>query len=120
MYDPASQEKVHIGVLRLVLRIPGARSRKDRRQAIRSLADRMRHRFDVTVNEIDRGEQPTMAILVVTTAGNDGRLIRSILDQATAFAETVGLVGVVGIDVDVFRWHPPGIEDLFDLESEDG
>ena len=79
----------------------------------------MRHRFKLTVNEIDRGDQPTMAILVVTTAGNDGRLIRSILDKASAFARSAGSLVVTGIDVDVFRWHPAGIE-AFDLENDHG
>lgn len=60
-----------------------------------------------------------MAILVVTTAGNDGRLIRSILDRCGDFAGSAGSVGVTGIDVDVFRWHPPGIETL-QMEFEDG
>ena len=113
------QTPVYVGVLRLVLRVPGARSRKDRRQAVQSLADRMRHRFDLSVNEIDRGEQPTMAVLVATTAGNDGRLIRSILDQASGFARSVGSVVATGIDVDVFRWHAPGVEAL-NLEYDDG
>lgn len=112
-------ERIHVGVLRVALRVPGARTRKDRRQAVQGLSDRMRHRFQVTVNEIDRGDQPTMAILVATTAGNDGRLIRSILDQCAAFAGSAGSVVVVGIDVDVFRWHPAGIESLMS-EFEDG
>ena len=115
MYD----ERIYVGVLRLSLRISGARSRKDRRQSVVSLKDRMRHRFDVSVNEIDRGDQPTMAMLVATTSGNDGRLIRSMLDRCGAFAESVGSVVVMGIDVDVFRWHPLGIEAL-DLEDEHG
>lgn len=113
------EHKVFVGVLRLVLRVPGARTLKDRRQAVKSLEDRMRHRFGVTVNEIDRGEQPTMAVLVATTAGNDGRLIRSILDQASAFAGSAGSVVVTGIDADVFRWHPPGVDGL-DLEVDHG
>lgn len=111
--------KVYVGVLQLTLRIPAARTRKDRRQPVRSLSDRMRHRFKLTVNEIDRGDQPTMAILVATTAGNDGRLIRSILDQASSFARSSGSLVVTGIDVDVFRWHPAGIEGI-DLEDDHG
>lgn len=105
---------VFLGVLRLQLSIPGARSRKDRRQAVRSLADRMRHRFSVTVNEVDSGDHPSRAVLVCTTAGNDGRPIRILMDRCASFARSHGSVGVTGIDVDVFRWHS---KDGLDLET---
>ena len=114
-------QTIFVGVLRMALSIPGARSRKDRRQAVRSLADRMRHRFKVTVNEVDRGDHPSRAVLVCTTAGNDGRPIRVLLDQCSGMARSHGSVGVTGIDVDVFRWHSKGGLDLETfLESDDG
>ena len=99
-------ERIHIGVVRLGLAIPGARSKKDRRQAVRSVADRMRHRFDVTVNEIDLAERPTEAVLVVTTAGNDARAIRRLIDHIEDFVASSGMVVLTRIDGDVLRWSP--------------
>ena len=52
---------IHVGVLHMVLRINGARSLKDRRQVVRSLRDRVRHRFDVTWHEVEGvGRAPTV------------------------------------------------------------
>jgi uncharacterized protein YlxP (DUF503 family) len=98
-------ETIHVGVARVVLGIPGARTLKDRRQAVRSVVDRLRHRFEVSVHEVGESELPGRQTLVITTAGNDARLIRSILDRAVAFALDSGKVQVQAVDVDVFRWQ---------------
>ncbi len=97
---------IHVGVLRLGLTIPGARSLKDRRRALASLRDRLRHRFEVTWSEIPAGERHTYAVAVLTTAGNDARLIRSILDRIVNFVELSGKAHPTEVDVDVFPWHP--------------
>lgn len=121
------QERIFVGVARMVLTIPGARSLKDRRQAILSVRDRILHRFEVTFHEVDPANRPTRQIAVLTTAGNDAQLIRSVLDQVVGFTGRSGRVLVGEVDVDVFRWHPLGLgdrlpdpDDLSDPEDEDG
>jgi uncharacterized protein YlxP (DUF503 family) len=103
---------VYVGVLKAVLHVPGARSLKDSRQVVQSLRDRVRHRFDVSCHEIDPSDHPTRRALIVTTAGNDARLIRSILDrvreQITQQANAIPLT----IDVDVAQWHPRNEPDI--------
>jgi len=99
------EERIFVGVARVQLGIPGARSLKDRRQNIRSVADRMRHKFSVTVNEVGGSDYPGRQVLALTTAGNDSRLIRSILDRCVALASGSGRVLVESVDVDVFRWQ---------------
>ncbi|MBT3219830.1 MAG: DUF503 domain-containing protein [Proteobacteria bacterium] len=89
----------------MVLTIPGARSRKDRRQAVRSLRDRVRHRFEVAFCEIDDQERPGSQTVAIATIGNNPVLIRSILDKIVAFAQSSGSTWPAEVDVDVFRWH---------------
>ena len=103
-------ERIFVGLMQLVLQVPGARTRKHRRQAVRSVVDRLRHRFDVSVHEVDSGDQPTRAVLVLTTAGNDRRLIRSILDRVEDLVASHGSVVLTGIDAEVERWHPEDTE----------
>ena len=100
------EDVIHVGVLRIVLTVPGAHSLKDRRQAVLSVRDRIRHRFEVTFNEVGGGEDPQRRTIVVTTAGNDGRKIRSVLDQCVAMVHEHPVVVAAEVDVDVFRWHP--------------
>jgi len=41
--------RIYVGVLYVELQVPGARTRKDRRQVIRSVRDRCVHRFEQAV-----------------------------------------------------------------------
>lgn len=98
---------LHVGVLRLALRVSGARSLKDRRQVLNSLRDRVRHRFEVTWNEVDDGSTAARAVVACTTSGKDARQIRSVLDRIVAFVESSGGAWPETVDLEIFPWHPP-------------
>lgn len=113
-------DRIFVGVLRMVLTIPGARSLKDRRQVVSSLRDRIRHRYDVTFHEVDTTDRPTRQVVVLTTGGNDGHRIRSVLDQIVGFVGRSGKAVLGDVDVDVFRWHPLGLVGrLGDLDEDE-
>jgi len=100
------EDAIHVGVLRVVVTVPEAHSLKDRRQVVLSVRDKVRHRFEVTFNEVGGGEDPQRRVVVITTAGNDGRKIRSVLDQIVGMIHAHPLVIAAEVDVDVFRWNP--------------
>jgi uncharacterized protein len=99
-------ERIHVGVLRLALTVRGARTLKDRRQTVSSIGDRLRHKFPVTFHEIGTGDDATRQVVVITTAGNDPRLLRSVLDQCVAIVHAHPVASAAEVDLDVFRWHP--------------
>ena len=103
-----SGETTFVGVLRMVLHIPRARSLKDGRQVLVSLRDRIRHRFEVSLHEVEPGDILSRRVMVATSAGSDGRLLRSSLDKVLAFAEQSVDAVIVDAAVDVFPWTPPG------------
>ena len=100
------EERIFVGVLRVGLRVPGARTLKDRRQVVSSLRDRMRHRFDISFHEVGVGGDPQRQTFVVTTSGNDSQKVRSILDQCSGMVRDHPVAEPLEIDVDVFRWQP--------------
>jgi uncharacterized protein YlxP (DUF503 family) len=102
-----AEERIFVGVLRVEVRVPGARSLKDRRQVVSSLRDRMRHRFDISFHEVGVGEDPQYQTFVVTTSGNDAQKIRSVLDQCAGMVRDHQVAEPTQVDVDVFRWQPP-------------
>lgn len=61
-----------IGRLTLELSIPHAQSLKDRRQVVRSLKDKLRHTFNLSVAEMNEGgtlwNQATIAIAVISSS----------------------------------------------------
>ncbi|MCO4745179.1 MAG: DUF503 domain-containing protein [Proteobacteria bacterium] len=98
--------RVFVGVLTAELYIPGARTLKDRRRAVGSLVDRVRHRFDCSAALVGETERPQQQVLAVSVIGNDARHIGQILDRVSHFVRTDAEVLAQGLDVDVQRWHP--------------
>ncbi|MEQ1506226.1 MAG: DUF503 domain-containing protein [Myxococcota bacterium] len=99
-------DRVSVGIARLEVVVPGARSLKDRRQVLVSIRDRILHRFAVSFHEVGTGDDAQRQTVVITTAGNDAKLIRSVLDQCIGVLRDHPVAQLGQVDVDVFRWHP--------------
>jgi uncharacterized protein YlxP (DUF503 family) len=79
-----------VGVARLVLQIPGARSLKDRRRVVKSFKDRVRARLPVTVAEVGDVERYQLATLGVAVVSGDSDRCREVLSRVRSLADQVG------------------------------
>jgi len=86
-----------VGVLRIVLQIPGSRSLKDRRQVVKSFKDRVRARLPVSVAEIGDVERHQVATLGVAVVSGQSARCSEVLGRAKAMASS--LSGAVLADV---------------------
>ncbi|MDP2984404.1 MAG: DUF503 domain-containing protein [Candidatus Latescibacter sp.] len=68
-----------VGILRIELFIPESASLKSKRFAIKSIKDRLRSRFNVSVAEVDNGDKWQRASLGVAAVSNETRHIDSIM-----------------------------------------
>ncbi|MBW2730998.1 MAG: DUF503 domain-containing protein [Deltaproteobacteria bacterium] len=76
-----------VGVLRLQVYFPASRSLKDKRQGVRRICDRVRHKFNVAVAEVgglDTWQRSSLGVVVV---GNENSHVQSMLDKIAAFIE---------------------------------
>lgn len=77
-----------IGVLTLELRLEHAHSLKEKRHVVKGLKDRLRHRFNVAVAEIDYQDLWQRALLAaVTVSGDHGhaeQVLQSVEREAAA------------------------------------
>ncbi len=77
---------VVVGVLHLRLQIPQAMSLKDKRRALKSFKDRIRHGHNVSVAEVDAQDAHRLGVLAVAMTGDDRRYVegglQSILNAA--------------------------------------
>jgi uncharacterized protein YlxP (DUF503 family) len=78
-----------VGVLRLVLQIPGARSLKDRRRVVRSFKDRLQSRLRLSVAEVGALEEHQRAIIGVACVSNDAARVDELLASAASMAATL-------------------------------
>ena len=87
-------DKMPIAYLTLELRIEGAKSLKDKRQVVRSLKDRLRNSFNISIAEIDVTDLWQRATLgVVSISGSRDYLeglMRNVEQAATRQANNLG------------------------------
>ena len=79
----------HIGVLLVDLYIPSSQSLKDKRMVLKSLKDKVRGKFNVSIAELDREDKWQIAALGVSMIGNDQRYIDSCLQNILSYMESM-------------------------------
>lgn len=88
-----------IGVLTLELRLENSHSLKDKRHVVKSLKDRLRHKFNVSIAEIDYEDLWQRSVLAAVTVsssrGHAERVLQSVEKEA------VSLLGAELTDVTV-------------------
>jgi uncharacterized protein len=77
-----------IGVLTLELRLENSHSLKDKRHVVQSLKDRLRHKFNVAVAEIDYQDTWQRAAVAAVTVSGDRvhaeKVLQSVEDEAAS------------------------------------
>ena len=77
---------MHVGVMRLVLEIPGARSLKDKRQVVRSFKERVKSRLSVSIAEVDHHDKLQRATFGVAVVSGDSGMCEELLGRVTSMA----------------------------------
>jgi hypothetical protein len=90
---------VNAGILRFTLRLPESGSLKDKRQVVRSLAQRIRNKFQVSVAEVGTNEAWQIATIGVACVTNTHRHCEEMLDEIVAYVRESRLDAEV-IDVE--------------------
>ena len=91
-----------VGVLTLELRIEHAHSLKDKRHVVKSLKDRLRGKFNVSVAEIDDMDIHNSAVLAVATVSSSRPFAEKILQAVER--ETADLTGPMLIRAESEWW----------------
>ncbi len=79
---------MHIGVCRLMIHVPDASSLKEKRQVSRSLTDRIKNRFNVSVAEVEDNELRQRLTLGISCVSNDSAHANEIISKVVSFVES--------------------------------
>lgn len=90
---------VHAAAVCFDLHVPESRSLKAKRAAIRPIVDGLRHRFRVSVAEVDHLDQWQRAAIGVALVSGSSRHLHEVLDSVTRFVESADGVEVLSGDV---------------------
>lgn len=74
-----------VGIARIVLGIPEARSLKDKRSVVRRVIDRARAKFNAAIAEVGDLDAHRRAVIGVSVVSNDRRHANEMLDTIGSF-----------------------------------
>ena len=91
-----------VGVLQMRILVRGAMSLKDKRRVVRSLRDRIRNDFNVSVSEVDALDLRQTAVLGVALATNDRVFADQVLAKVVdAVRRSAGEAELVDYEVEI-------------------
>ncbi len=93
-----------VGIARVTFFIPGIMSLKAKRKVVKSIIERSKHRFNVSVAEVDDQDLYQRATIAVAVVGNDGREMNSLLDRIVGFMESLGLAEIMDHEIELIQF----------------
>jgi len=78
-----------IGVCKVRLRLPGNRSLKGKRQVLRSIKDRLRNKFNISVAEVEDQQLWQLMTLGLACVSNDTRHLNEVMSKVVNFIESI-------------------------------
>lgn len=96
-----------VGIARIVLGIPEARSLKDKRSVVRRVIDRARAKFNASVAEVGDNDVHRRAVIGVSVVSNDRRHVNEMLDTILSFVSgaSEALVLDSSIEIETYEDH---------------
>jgi len=85
-----------VAVVSFDLRIPGSTSLKEKRHVVKALSASLRHRFNVSVAEVDHHDLWQRATVAVSAVSESGYHLRRVLQAVEKHVGAFGRVEVIG------------------------
>ncbi len=93
-----------IGVCQLELLLHDNFSLKGKRQALRSIVQRARKKFNISIAEVEGQDLWQKAVLGVCAVGNDRQFVNSTLDRVINFIENTQLTDVADSQIEIINY----------------
>ena len=111
-----------VGAAIVEIRVHGSHSLKQKRGVVRSIAQRVRNRFNVSVAEVGGHGTWQYAELGLCATGSDRERVRGLIERTLDFIEELHLAEVIRTDVEVLdlpheAGGPDGDEEAVEFEE---
>ena len=90
-----------VGTLRVRLLLRQARSLKDKRQVVKSIKDRLRNHFNVSVAEIEAQDNRQLAVLGLAMVSNETHHLKLALGQIVETLRSHPVAELIDHEMDV-------------------
>ncbi len=92
---------MHIGVCTVELYLPDNGSLKGKRRVVKSLKERLKNRFNVSVAEVDNHDLLQRAAIGVAMIGSDAKQLNSSLDKIVNYIEATGTAVITDHHIEI-------------------
>jgi uncharacterized protein len=90
-----------VGSLRVRLLVRESRSLKDKRQVVRSIKDKLRNAFNVSVAEVDEEDHRQLVVLGLAMVSNEAAHVKGAFEQVLAALRAHPVAEFVDHEVEV-------------------
>lgn len=90
-----------IGVITIEIYLSGSGSLKNKRQVLKSLIDRIKQRFNVSVSEVGFQDLWQRSVIGVACVGNAADYVNSTLDKVIVTARRSPMMEVIQTDLQI-------------------
>ncbi|MBW1974159.1 MAG: DUF503 domain-containing protein [Deltaproteobacteria bacterium] len=90
-----------VGIAKISFFLPGVMSLKAKRKIVKSLVEKSKHRFNVSVAEVADQDVYQRATIAIAVVGNNGREMNSLLDRVIDFMESLGLAEIMDQEIEL-------------------
>jgi uncharacterized protein len=92
-----------VGTLKIYLYLHENRSLKGKRKVVRSIIDRVRAKFNVSVAEVGSNDKWQKIELGISTVSNDRRVVDSSLSTVMGFIESLCLAEIIDTEMEIIN-----------------
>ena len=92
-----------VGTLLIEFRLFDNRSLKGKRKVVRSMVDRVKSRFNVSIAEVGSNDKWQKIELGLSTEGNDKRHVDSSLNHILGYVDSLCLAQIVQTKMEIFH-----------------
>lgn len=92
-----------VGTLRMEFRLTDNRSLKGKRKVVRSMVDKVKSRFNVSIAEVGSNDKWQKIELGISAVGNDRRHVDSSLNHVLSFIDSLYLAETVHTEMEIIN-----------------
>ena len=92
-----------VGTLKIELHVHDNRSLKGKRKIVKSMVDKVKHKFNVAIAETGSNDKWQKIELGISTVGNNRRHIDTSLSNVIDFLEALYLAEIVNTEIEIIN-----------------
>jgi uncharacterized protein YlxP (DUF503 family) len=90
-----------VGTLKMEMRLTDNRSLKGKRKVVKSMVDKVKARFNVSIAEVGANDKWQRIELGISAIGNDRRHIDASLNRVLTFLESLYLAQIIRTEIEI-------------------